>query len=104
MTQFVSFARVVCDRMTTALRRADRAPGRCRAGGGLLGGKDLAGRFLIRDGRTYDPFYFFSFSSNNSAASARKRRSSSFFGWFLSIHCTARSYHSRALSLSPSRQ
>src|SRR5262249_58348122 len=25
-------------------RRADRAPGRCRAGGGLLGGKDPAGR------------------------------------------------------------
>src|SRR5262245_45967586 len=27
-------------------RRADRAPGRCRAGGGLLGGKDPAGRLL----------------------------------------------------------
>src|SRR5262245_25429101 len=26
-------------------RRADRAPGRCRAGGGLLGGKDPTGRF-----------------------------------------------------------
>jgi hypothetical protein len=27
-------------------RRADRAPGRCRAGGGSLGGKDPAGRLL----------------------------------------------------------
>src|SRR5262245_23321619 len=27
-------------------RRADRAPGRCRAGGGLLGGKGPAGRFV----------------------------------------------------------
>src|SRR5271157_2878199 len=27
-------------------RRADRSPERCRAGGGLLGGKDPAGRFL----------------------------------------------------------
>src|SRR5262249_11844187 len=26
-------------------RRADRAPGRCRAGGGLRGGKDRTGRF-----------------------------------------------------------
>src|SRR5262245_19149025 len=31
----------------TSPRRADRAPGRCRAGGGLLGGKDPAGRFLL---------------------------------------------------------
>src|SRR5262249_48614700 len=54
-------------------------------------------RHAERDG------YFFSIPSN-SAASARKRRSSSFFGWFLSIHCTARSYHSRALSFSPSCQ
>src|SRR5262249_26584575 len=38
-------------------RRADRAPGRCRAGGGLLGGKDPTGRFLIRDGRTRYPSY-----------------------------------------------
>ena len=30
-------------------RRADRAPGRCRAGGGLLGGKDPTGRFSYRD-------------------------------------------------------
>lgn len=29
-------------------RRADLAPGRCRAGGGLLGGKDPTGRFLPR--------------------------------------------------------
>src|SRR5262249_43439711 len=28
-------------------RRADRAPGRCWAGGGLLGGKDPAGRFFL---------------------------------------------------------
>jgi hypothetical protein len=28
-------------------RRADRAPERCRAGGGLLGGKDPAGRFAL---------------------------------------------------------
>src|SRR5829696_9895552 len=27
-------------------RRADRAPGWCRAGGGLLGGKGPAGRFV----------------------------------------------------------
>jgi hypothetical protein len=32
---------------------------------GLLGGKDLAGRFLIPDGRTHDPSYFFSFRSHN---------------------------------------
>ena len=31
----VSFAVVVCDRMTTALPAQTRAPGRCRAGGGL---------------------------------------------------------------------
>src|SRR5262249_35296594 len=30
----------------TSPRRVDRAPRRCRAGGGLLGGKDPAGRFL----------------------------------------------------------
>ena len=40
----------------------------------------------------------------SSAASLRKRRSSSFLGWFLSIHSTALSYHSRASSLWPSRQ
>ena len=28
-------------------RRADRSPERCRAGGGLLGGKDPAGRFAF---------------------------------------------------------
>src|SRR5262249_33687645 len=33
------------------LRRADRAPGRCRAGGGLLGGKP-PGRLVCRAGRT----------------------------------------------------
>ena len=38
------FSRMVCDGMTTALRRRP-APGRCRAGGGLLGGKDPTGRF-----------------------------------------------------------
>src|SRR5207244_2552743 len=33
-------------RMATApIRRADRAPGRCWAGGGLLGSKDPTGRF-----------------------------------------------------------
>src|SRR5882672_7472008 len=43
----VSFSRLVCDRMKRhRFRRADRAPGRCRAGGGLLGGKDPAGRFI----------------------------------------------------------
>src|SRR5260370_29278611 len=31
--------------MVYRLRRADRAPGRCRAGRGLLGGKDPTGRF-----------------------------------------------------------
>src|ERR1041384_637302 len=48
---------VVCDRMRThRSRRADRAPGRCRAGGGLLGGKDSTGRFqrtrsvVVQDG------------------------------------------------------
>src|SRR5262245_32019669 len=30
----------VCATMRHRIRRADRAPGRCRAGGGLLGGKD----------------------------------------------------------------
>jgi len=29
----------------TSCRRADRAPERCPAGGGLLGGKDPTGRF-----------------------------------------------------------
>jgi hypothetical protein len=48
--------------------------------GALLGGKDPAGRFLILDGRTHHPSYFFSFSFNSAAASARKRRSSLFFG------------------------
>src|SRR5262245_34644203 len=38
----------VCDGMERhRCRRADRAPGRCRAGGGLLGGKDPAGRLSI---------------------------------------------------------
>ena len=31
----------------TSPRRADRSPERCRAGGGLLGGKDPAGRFAL---------------------------------------------------------
>ena len=31
----------------TSPRRADRSPERCRAGGGLLGGKDPAGRFPL---------------------------------------------------------
>src|SRR5262249_8264044 len=31
-------------RQPESRRRADRAPGRCRAGGGLLGGKDPTGR------------------------------------------------------------
>src|SRR5262249_55768317 len=39
---------------------------------------------------------------NSSAASARKRRSWSSLGRFLCIHCTARSYQTRALFLSPS--
>ena len=47
MTWVVSFACVVCGRMTTAPSGADRAPGRCRAGGGLLGGKDPTGRFFV---------------------------------------------------------
>src|SRR5262249_60088204 len=34
-------------------KRADRAPRRCRAGGGLLGGKDPAGR--LSGARTYSP-------------------------------------------------
>ena len=60
----VSFASVVCDRMTAALSGADRAPGRCRAGGGLLGGKDLTGRFFsgVRDQQnkscTSDAYFF----------------------------------------------
>src|SRR5713226_726814 len=50
----VSFSRLACDRiMRHRSRRADRAPGRCRAGevfeaapyGALLGGKDPTGRF-----------------------------------------------------------
>src|SRR5262245_42289337 len=32
-------------------RRADRAPGRCRAGGGLLGGKDPPAAWFIRPSR-----------------------------------------------------
>jgi len=44
--------RVSCLRRRSAVtiknttRRADRAPGRCRAGGGLLRGKDPTGRFF----------------------------------------------------------
>src|SRR4051794_10167441 len=34
----------------TSPRRADRAQGRCRAGGGLLGGKDPTGRFAFLEG------------------------------------------------------
>src|SRR5262249_22925421 len=45
-----SLSRLVCDRMAaTSPGRADRAPGRCRAGGGLLGGKDPARRFSSPD-------------------------------------------------------
>src|SRR5262249_62342091 len=39
----------------TLPRRADRALRRCRAGGGLLGGKEPARRFSTPDGRTHDP-------------------------------------------------
>src|SRR5262245_5540531 len=42
-----SLSRLVCDRMTVAPRRADRAPGRCWAVGGLLAGKDPSGRFFV---------------------------------------------------------
>src|SRR5215217_3507962 len=41
---------VVCVRMERyRVRRADRAPGRWRAGGGLLGGKDPTGRLRFLD-------------------------------------------------------
>src|SRR5262245_53598102 len=93
MTWFVVLSGLVCGRMAAHLPGAQTGRrGGAGPAGGLLGGKDPAGRFLIRDGRTYHPFYFFSFTSNSSAASARKRRSSSFFEKFLSIHRTARSY------------
>src|SRR5262249_40021560 len=39
----------------TLPRRADRALRWCRAGGGLLGGKDPAGRFSTLDGQTHAP-------------------------------------------------
>src|SRR5262245_7621245 len=45
----ISFAMVVCSRLQwerQRIRRADRAPGRCRAGGGLLGGKDPPAAFV----------------------------------------------------------
>src|SRR5262249_14383647 len=80
-------------------RRGDAVPVK-----GLLGGKDPTGRFLIRAGRTCFPSYCFTFSSSSFAASARKRRSSRLVAWFSSIQLTARSYDSRALSFSPSRQ
>src|SRR5262249_44362313 len=44
----ISFTRLVCVRVGTApAQGANRVPTRreCRAGGGLLGGKDLTGRF-----------------------------------------------------------
>src|SRR5262245_23920574 len=40
---------LVCDTMVEHRgRRADRAPGRCRAGGSSLGGKDPTGRFALQ--------------------------------------------------------
>src|SRR5262249_44181119 len=54
-------------------RRADRARGRCRAGGGpFLGGKDPPAAWLIRNSRGH-----FFFRCKTSSASAWKRRSSS---------------------------
>jgi hypothetical protein len=51
---FVSFAVVVCDRMTAALSarrpgagRDTRTSGSAGPAGGLLGGKDPTGRFLV---------------------------------------------------------
>src|SRR5262249_36123701 len=49
---------VVCAWWSGHLRRADRAPGRCRAGGGLLGGKDppatrSVGRSIVVQDRAY---------------------------------------------------
>src|SRR5262249_47925509 len=72
--------------------------------GGLLGGKDPAGRFFRVPKTTGSPNYFFALISSSSSASTRKRRSSSLFGWCLSIHWTARSCHLRASSLSPNFQ
>ncbi len=46
-------------------RRADRAPGRCRADGGLLGGKDPTGRFVSSSGKT---------DSNRRSRRCRDRR------------------------------
>src|SRR5262249_39805393 len=72
--------------------------------GGLLGGKDPTGRFSFGPvGWLCKPSYF-SFNFHSSTASARKRRKSASFGACLSIHPTARSYHSRACSFSPRRR
>ena len=44
----VSRSRLICDTTAGHRRgRTDRAPERCRAGGGLLGGKDPAGHFAL---------------------------------------------------------
>src|SRR5262245_33141987 len=48
---FVSFAFVACDRDNGPSARRPSAGG-CRAGGGLLGGKDPAGRFLVSSSPT----------------------------------------------------
>ena len=44
----VSFADVVCDRMTTALSAQTERRGGAGPVGGLLGGKDPTGRFASR--------------------------------------------------------
>src|SRR5436190_1643495 len=65
-------------------RRADRAPGRCRAGGGLLGGKDPTGRLSLltavcchratvgRNGLTYGFFDGARLAASSSATSFLK--------------------------------
>jgi len=78
-----------------------RAPGRCLAGEGLLGRKDLTGRFVVQPNRGY-----FIFNSKTSSASFRKRRSSSactalsVFSFF-SSHCKAWLYASRTRRACP---
>jgi hypothetical protein len=65
-----------CDAMRFAgrgprRRRAERAPGRCRASGRLLGDQGPVDCFSIDDGRICFPPYFLWLSSKNSTAPAQ---------------------------------
>src|SRR5262249_24038977 len=46
-TSSLSFSEAVCGTMTRPARRADRAPGRCRAGAGSTWRRTRTGRFVV---------------------------------------------------------